>query len=208
MNPDSRTPLGFTRTPPALLLWCQLRQSDGESACRSSSKVFLSGPTASSRSTTGNWRSYTKPFAPRMLCSRRWAKTMKTTTRRCRSTTLVEPRPLDLARLCELAGREVSPEIQAAVGPNVPFLVYHGFTPFGRDGTRLRGAFEIGYEVGPSAKPVRRDGVLYARRTRSTGPRLPARWNVEKRSLRQIACGDPVSRAGHACSLSARSLHV
>ena len=70
---------------------------------------------------------------------------------------LVEPRPLDLGRLCQLAGREVSPEIQAAVGPNVPFLVYHGFTPFGRDGTRLRGAFEIGYELrstGSSARTV------------------------------------------------------
>jgi hypothetical protein len=61
--------------------------------------------------------------------------------------TLVEPRPLDLVRLCKLAGKQVSPEIRAAIGPNVPFLVYHGFTPFGRGGTRLRGAFEIGYEV-------------------------------------------------------------
>jgi hypothetical protein len=69
--------------------------------------------------------------------------------------TLVEPRPLDLARLCELAGKEVAAEIQAAVGANVPFLVYHGFTPFGRNGARLRGAFEIGYEVRSAGSTAR-----------------------------------------------------
>jgi len=62
---------------------------------------------------------------------------------------LVKPRAIDLRKLYKLAGKEIPNEIEAALGPSTPVLLYQGVTPFTRPGEAPRGVWGLGYEVRP-----------------------------------------------------------
>jgi len=60
---------------------------------------------------------------------------------------ITKPRAVDLRKLWALAGKPAPADIQAALGPSVPILLYHGLTPFPRPGQSPGGVWGIGYQV-------------------------------------------------------------
>jgi hypothetical protein len=58
---------------------------------------------------------------------------------------LVAPRAADLRVVFERAQKPLPPQVVGALGPRVPILLYHGFTPFPREGNPPRGVLAFGY---------------------------------------------------------------
>lgn len=60
---------------------------------------------------------------------------------------VVAPRAVDLRQLYRLAGKPLPPDIEAALGPRLPVLLYQGLTPFHKPGARPIGVWGMGYQV-------------------------------------------------------------
>jgi hypothetical protein len=68
-----------------------------------------------------------------------------------------KPRAVDVRKFYKLVNQPVPPEIEAALGPNIPVLLYHGLTPFHRPGRQPLPVWGMGYEaelVGTDASTV------------------------------------------------------
>jgi hypothetical protein len=60
---------------------------------------------------------------------------------------VVKPRAVDVRKFCQLVNKPVPPDIEAALGPRIPVLLYHGLTPFHRPGQKPLPVWGLGYEV-------------------------------------------------------------
>ena len=63
------------------------------------------------------------------------------------SMEIVKPRAVDLRKLYKLAKKPIPADIEATLGPKIPVLIYHGFTPFHKPGVRPKAVWGMGYEV-------------------------------------------------------------
>jgi hypothetical protein len=61
--------------------------------------------------------------------------------------TVAKPRAIDIARLYELAERELPVEIRAALGPRTAIMLCHCITPFYKPGQAPTGAWGMGYTI-------------------------------------------------------------
>ncbi len=70
------------------------------------------------------------------------------------------PRAIDLRKFWALTNNPVPPEIEAALGPNIPILINHVITPFASGGMRPKKVWGLGYEFMPAETNINTVSVL------------------------------------------------
>jgi hypothetical protein len=85
------------------------------------------------------------------------------------------PRAASVRELCRRAGKEVAPEVGAALGPREPLLIWHGVTAFAKQGQRPPHVWGMGYTVrldGVSAATVAVAPASFVRTVATMGQEL------------------------------------